>query len=614
MTDLKSDASDMKSVSPPDEEELLLSKLVFGETSEEFSKNLLDTINLFEEFDNEDSWGESAADALLNKSDALGAGNDENDEEQEEDEADLVNNDQLFYIDEDGDDEEDKMDIDDDGAMESEYSSDESDASDAWEDSDDENVDVNLWENNRTKKLKTSYVEKTINGSDYVQRLRTQFEKIYPKPKWTESIDESADEDEDDDQEEGQGADGSTTQGDVSALLKILQTTVDVKSTKKTKLLPQQKLDVIRVKDGNQAHHSHAAIQSISFHPSGLPVLLTGGYDRSLRLYHVDGKSNPLITSLYLQGTPIQTAVIYVNPLDTEQVTKVFSGGRRRYMHSWTLTASSNTGNLNINKISRMYGHEQTQKSFENFKMGHIFATSSSKQKTKIQSHGIICLQGNNGWVNILHASTNQFFTGVKINGTIADFAIDYQKINGTVHTVIIAVNTFGEVWEFDITDGNKVISNWKDESNFGITKVQVGGGSMSSSYLVPKSLDTIKQNRWLAIGSESGIVTIYDRYNTSGPGLVGMKAKPITVDVLTTSVSTIEFSHDGQLLCIASRSTKDALRLVHLPSGTVFSNWPNSGTPLGKVTSVKFSSNSEYLATGNLQGKVRLWRLSHYY
>ena len=136
----------------------------------------------------------------------------------------------------------------------------------------------------------------------------------------------------------------------------------------------------------------------------------------------------------------------------------------------------------------------------------------------------------------------------------------------------------------------------------------------MSSSYLVPKSLDSIKQNRWLAIGSESGIVTIYDRYNATGTGMLAMKAKPITVDVLTTSVSTIEFSHDGQLLCIASRSTKDALRMVHLPSGTVFSNWPNSGTPLGKVTSVKFSSNSEYLATGNLQGKVRLWRLSHYY
>lgn len=604
-------------ISPPDEEELLLSKLVFGETSEEFSKNLLDTINMFEEFDNEELWGESQADALLNKSDELGAEN--NGKQEEEDEADLVNNDQLFYIDEDGGDEEDKMDIDQEGAQEdeeSEYSSEESDVSDAWDDSDDENVDVNLWENNRTKKLKTSYVEKTINGLDYVQRLRTQFEKIYPKPKWTESIDESADEDEGDDNndEEEHGVDGSTTQGDVSALLKILQTTVNVKSIKKTKLLPQQKLDVIRVKDGNQAHGSHAAIQSISFHPSGLPVLLTGGYDRSLRLYHVDGKSNPLITSLYLQGTPIQTASIYVNPLDTEQVTKVFTGGRRRYMHSWTLTASSNTGNLNINKISRMYGHEQTQKSFENFKMGHIFTTNPTQQKNKIQSHGIICLQGNNGWVNILHASTNQYFTGVKINGTIADFCIDYQKINGSVHTVILAVNTFGEVWEFDISNGNKVINNWKDESNFSITKMQVGGGSMSSSYLVPKSLDSIKQNRWLAIGSESGIVTIYDRYNATGTGMVAMKAKPITVDVLTTSVSTIEFSHDGQLLCIASRSTKDALRMVHLPSGTVFSNWPNSGTPLGKVTSVKFSSNSEYLATGNLQGKVRLWRLSHYY
>ena len=89
---------------------------------------------------------------------------------------------------------------------------------------------------------------------------------------------------------------------------------------------------------------------------------------------------------------------------------------------------------------------------------------------------------------------------------------------------------------------------------------------------------------------------------------------KPVaTLDQLTTTISSLQFSPDGQILCMASRAVKDALRLVHLPTFSVFKNWPTSGTPLGKVTSVAFSPRGEMLAVGNEQGKVRLWKLNHY-
>ena len=48
----------------------------------------------------------------------------------------------------------------------------------------------------------------------------------------------------------------------------------------------------------------------------------------------------------------------------------------------------------------------------------------------------------------------------------------------------------------------------------------------------------------------------------------------------------------------------------VHLPSLTVFSNWPTSGTPLGHVTSIDFSAQSEYVAIGNTRGRVLLYHL----
>lgn len=103
-------------------------------------------------------------------------------------------------------------------------------------------------------------------------------------------------------------------------------------------------------------------------------------------------------------------------------------------------------------------------------------------------------------------------------------------------------------------------------------------------------------------------------------------------LDNLTTAITTMRFNHDSQLLAIASRDKADQMRMVrvgrglclykyrtktwlkvHMPSLTVFSNWPTSGTPLGHVTSVDFSASSDYVAIGNNKGRVLLYQLGHY-
>lgn len=198
---------------------------------------------------------------------------------------------------------------------------------------------------------------------------------------------------------------------------------------------------------------------------------------------------------------------------------------------------------------------------------------------------------------------------GCKIEGVITDFCIDYQPISrGKFRTILIAVNAYGEVWEFDLNKNGNVIRRWKDQGGVGITKIQVGGGTTTTCPAL--QISKIKQNRWLAVGSESGFVNLYDRNNA----MTSSTPTPVAaLDQLTTTISNLQFSPDGQILCMASRAVKDALRLVHLPSCSVFSNWPTSGTPLGKVTSVAFSPSGGLLAVGNEQGKVRLWKLNHY-
>lgn len=562
-------------IPPPDEEELVLSKLVFGDNSDFY--NELQNINL------ELSSEEDATEYVQNS---------DSEDSESDNEIGKVMDDQLFFVD-DGElnvDDEDAMDIDDENeqASGSDYSNEsEENESDAWVDSDDDRLQITVTENNRSKKLRKSHVESQINGREYLQRLRSQFEKIYPKPNWIEDEDDS---ELDNDSENESGDYDNVIDGDINALTKILERTYNY-TTANSKLLPPQTLDITRLKDANASHPSHSAIQSLSFH-STKPILLTGGYDRTLRIYHIDGKANHLITSVHIKGTPVQTCSFYSSQDGKEQ--KVYTGGRRRYMHAWDLS-NNNTSVAKIDKISRLYGHQDTQRSFEKFKLAHF-------QDANGACHGLICLQGNNGWVNILHSSTGVWLQGCKIEGAISDFCIDYKpQQNGHFHTILIATNTYGEVWEFNLNENGNTVRKWKDDGGVGITKIQVGGGSTISS---PKK--RIIPNRWIAIGSDSGFVNVYDRQSDS--------QRPVfTLDQLTTSISSLEFSPDGQMLCIASRATKDALRLVHLATGTVFSNWPTSGTPLGKVTSVAFSPQGEMLAVGNEQGKVRLWRLNHY-
>lgn len=78
----------------------------------------------------------------------------------------------------------------------------------------------------------------------------------------------------------------------------------------------------------------------------------------------------------------------------------------------------------------------------------------------------------------------------------------------------------------------------------------------------------------------------------------------------LTTPITNIAFTPDGQLLAFASKHKKDALRLVHLPSCTVYRNWPTENTPLGRISAVAFGNQSDLLAVGNDQGKIRMWEI----
>lgn len=536
-----------------DEEELALERIVFGD-SEGFESGLRD-LDL-ENFLNEDQ-GDDASDAEPS-----------DDDKSENEEADVVGLDdaQLFFVDDDA-----KMSDASEGSSSEEES--EEDADDildvngglaAWIDSDDERLEISLADSTRLRKLRRNAREDVVSGKDYVKRLRARFEKIYPVPLWAqEKVPDQNSEDEMD-------VDSDDEIASTDPLAKLLQTTSRYISMAKSRLLPQGTIDIDRLKDANESFRSNGAIQSLQFHPTH-PILLTTGFDQTLRLYHIDGKKNPLATSLHIRRSPFKTALFHSDG------TRIFAGGRRKQMHIWNIETGS------VTKLSTLYGHDQFQPTMERF--------------TLSPCGRFIALFGSKGWMNILSASSGQWMAGAKVEGELAD-AVWSKDGN-----LLMILSTSGEVWEWD-SKTRVFIGRWQDEGAVGACTIALGG----------------KDNRWCAIGSESGIVNVYDRHGLqnggapSGPEGEVLTYKPrATLGQLTTAITSLVFSPDGQILAMASKNKPDALRLVHVPSFTVFKNWPTQVTPLGRVTALGFTPGGEMLSVGNLAGKARLWKFNHY-
>ena len=108
-----------------------------------------------------------------------------------------------------------------------------------------------------------------------------------------------------------------------------------------------------------------------------------------------------------------------------------------------------------------------------------------------------------------------------------------------------------------------------------------------------------------LAAGCESGVVKLYSTSN-SGSGIQSIRS----IMNLQTSVDSLQFNHDGQLLAMASRFSKNSLRILHVPTRSVFGNWPTSKSPLKFVFATDFSPGSRYLTIGNDSGACLLYRL----
>ncbi len=504
----------------------------------------------------------------------------------EEDDADLeeVPDDELFFLDS-GTGEAPQIIVDDRKDEEHGHQP-------AWIDSDDDRLTVSLASNTRLRKLRDTEADDIITGREYIRRLRRQYERLHPTPAWAEyarkrrKSSKSADSDaSDSDISMDDGSSFSSVQP-LASLLRSGSQLVDVRSrssNKKHKLRPEV-IDIQRTKD--VAGHGPSSVDTLQFHPY-YPLLLSAGPSSTVYLHHISPQPpnpNPLITSLHMKGTPLHTAAFCSSNTDTDpehDQTQVFLSARRRYFHTWSLATGS------VSKVSRpMYGDARAeQRTMENFKLspcGRYMGLVGSARK-------------GGGSINVLSTETMQWVCSCRVDsgGGVADFA---WWRDGTGFTV---VGKNGEVSEYDC-DKARVVMRWLDEGAVGTTVIALGGNGAGK----------LGGDRWVAVGSSSGVVNIYDRREFKESATSTRPKATKSFDQLTTPTSHLVFSADGQMLVLASRWKRDALRLVHLPSCTVYRNWPTDKTPLGRIASVAVSPDGMYLAVGNEQGKIRLWEI----
>ena len=123
-------------------------------------------------------------------------------------------------------------------------------------------------------------------------------------------------------------------------------------------------------------------------------------------------------------------------------------------------------------------------------------------------------------------------------------------------------------------------------------------------------SIAVSPNNNEIACGSYSGIVNMYDN------SCLSHKQPNVTKSLknLQTPVTSLEFNSTSEILAMASNAITNAIRLAHVPSMTVFSNFPEFA-PKGirLVRQLGFSPNSGYFHIGNSAGNALLYRLNHY-
>lgn len=392
--------------------------------------------------------------------------------------------------------------------------------------------------------------ESTMSKQKLQQRMREQFQKsMGGTPSWADSTaQKSKKTKEDEDDDEDEDEEENDD---------LLRRTGNFVASSDS--LPSGILRMKKCLHANSARPSEDRLTTVQFHPSA-QVVMTAGLDQSVSLFQVDGKTNPKIQSIHLERFPVHRAQF---SRDGETVIATSLKNKMFYLYDMMegrVTPVHTVRGLNEARV---------------------------KEFSVCPEGGALLLTGTNGYLHLLTLKTKEVVRSMKINGNVCGVAFSHDG------SKVFANSEEGEVYVWDMRS-SRCVNRFTDDGC-------VKGTSIAAS----------RNGRYLACGSESGVVNIYSQeacLNSANP-------KPLkAVMNLLTSATSLTFNPSSEILAVASRAEDEAVRLVHMPSLTVFSNFPVAKKKIAyRASCLDFSPHSGFFSLANNKGHAPLFRLLHY-
>ncbi|GAY48975.1 hypothetical protein CUMW_115720, partial [Citrus unshiu] len=181
-----------------------------------------------------------------------------------------------------------------------------------------------------------------------------------------------------------------------------------------------------------------------------------------------------------------------------------------------------------------------------------------------------IAFVGNEGYILLVSSKTKELIGTLKMNGTVRSLAF----ANGGKQ--LLSSGGDGQVYHWDL-----------------ITRMSIH----KARCINDTALCTSPDGAFFAAGSDSG-----------------MRKAIKAIENRTTKVDFMKFNNGAQILAICSTMKKNSLKLIHVPSYYVFSNWPPPNRNLQYPRCLDFGPGGGFMAVENAAGKVLLYKLHHYH
>ena len=336
----------------------------------------------------------------------------------------------------------------------------------------------------------------------------------------------------------------------------LRETTDLVEKKGRVENLQKGTLQFRKLKDLNYTTHKEGAVvRSTEFHPTST-VGMVAGNNGTVSLFQVDGKENPKIQTVNFQNFPIKTAKFSASGNE-------FIVGSQHHPHFFVY-------DMMIGKSIKV----------------PVKTTEHNTQKFEVSRDGkLIAFVGRFGFIHIISARTKEFLRSFKMNDPC--LALKFSPDSSSLYTT----GEGGEVYIWDLRSSS-CLHKFADSGCLAGTAVAVS-------------------QHHLATGSSSGVVNVYN-VNNIAKGTTAYPQPDKVILNLTTQIEDLVFNPSGEILAMSSMEKEGAVKLVHFPSTTVFSNFPGTFN-LGRANTLSFSPGGGYFGVGNNKGAANLYRVNHY-